>query len=117
MPCPGVTYEDMDAFACGEVSSRQFDECLPHAVALVRGLTFPNEPTGAQEGAFARAVCAAVLADVRGGMDHGAGGSGGFTIGSFSVSGGDGGTRAAMEGAARAQLVGSGLLYMGLGAL
>lgn len=121
---PTVTYADFTGLF-GEVATEDgFTACLPHATALVRDLAWPNVPaTGAQEDAWTRAVCAAVAADAATGCGHGLDDSlGGFSIGSFSVSGGsssgsEGGTAAAMRDAAYRQLVGSGLLYMGLGEL
>lgn len=119
MPFPEVAYEDFtEEFGC-RVSSEEFRACLPHARALVRGLIWPNEPaTPEQEDAYMLAVCAAVEADAEGGCGHGLAEPGGFAIGSFSVSGApaEAGSQA-MAGAARRQLAGSGLLYMGVGQL
>ncbi|WP_307739348.1 hypothetical protein [uncultured Parolsenella sp.] len=112
MAAPEVTYEDMTKAFGMAVSRESFGSLLPHAEALVRDLTWPNEPEGElQAGAWVRAVCSAVLADSETGGTHGAG-DGGFTIGKFSVSGGSGGSDAAgaIRAAARRQLVGTGLL-------
>ena len=123
MAAPATTYGHFQAMygdACGQDG---FSACLPFAEALVRDMCWPNEPEGcAQEDAWRRAVCAAVAADAALGAGHGLDDADGFTIGSFSVSGSGGAsgpsaTEAAMRGAARRELVGSGLLYMGLGGL
>lgn len=119
MASPEVTYEDMTRAYGMAVSEEAFDALLPHAEAVVRDLTWPNEPEGELQGrAWARAVCAAVLADSETGGTHGAG-DGGFTIGKFSVSGGSGtsgdGAASAIRSSARRMLVGTGLLCMGLG--
>lgn len=122
MAAPEVTYRDMtDAFGAA-VSEDAFAALLPHAEAVVRELTWPNEPEGTvEEAMWRRAVCAAMVADSDSGGTHGAGAAG-FTIGKFSVSGGSGSAGedaalSAMRGAARRQLVGSGLLCMGVGPL
>lgn len=121
MALPEVTYADMTTAFGQAVAEGRFVELLPFAVGVVRELTWPNEPFGlVQNRMWRRAVCAALLADAEGGGTHGAGTGGGFTIGKFSVSGGGsaGGsdqTLAAMRGAARRELVGSGLLCMAVG--
>lgn len=117
MPCPEVTYGLYSEEFGRSASSEEFRECLPFARALVDRLTYPNRPvTDGQRRAYALAVCAAVEADAATGCGHGLDEPEGFSIGSFSVSGGSTSLRA-MEGAARAMLTGSGLLYMGLGPL
>lgn len=116
---PEVTYADFTAIYGDGVGEDAFKACLPHAVAMVRDLTHPNVPEPWQEEAWRRAVCAAVVADSEGGMSHGLS-SGGFSIGSFSVSGGSSGESdgaGAIRSAAMRELVGSGLLYMGLGSV
>lgn len=119
MAAPDVAYADFSALYGDAVGEEAFAASLPHAVALVRDLTHPNEPVGEhQADAWTRAVCAAVAADVETGGGHGAP-TGSLRIGSFSVSGAgseDGGAKA-MADAANRELVGSGLLYMGLGGL
>lgn len=114
---PCVPYDEID----GEVSAEDFKACLPHAKALVREMIWPNEPYTVREcRAWRRAVLAAIRADVANGGDHGIGTAGGFSIGSFSVSGASGAgsaTAGAMRDAARRELVGTGLLYMGMGDL
>lgn len=120
MAAPQTSYADFEALYGQAVGAEAFAEALPHAEAVVRDLTWPNEPEGeAQEGAWRRAVCAALLADARGGGTHGVP-VGGFTIGKFSVSGGSGtgsDALAGISGAARRELVGSGLLCLAVGPL
>ena len=105
------TYEEYKAFG-GTLESATFYALLPKASALVRDLEFPNEPCGGDTAAaHINAVCAAVSA--MGESQAYAGG--GFSIGSFSVSGG-GYSEAtqAVADAARRELVGSGLLFKGM---
>jgi len=116
---PEVTYTEMTAALGDGITEEAFAECLPHAVAAVREVTWPNAPaTEGQRAAWKRAVMAALLADARGGSTHGAG-TGGFSIGSYSVSGGTAAAeaRGAVRDAVVRELAGSGLLYMGLGEL
>lgn len=115
-----VAYEAMTE-AFGEACTRAaYERCLPFAEALVAEMCWPNEPEGeVEEGAYARAVMAAAIADASSGGGHGLDPDS-FTIGSFSVSGGSGGAgasqaEAAMRRAARRQLVGTNLLYAGVG--
>lgn len=118
MAAPDVAYADFSALYGNAVGEEAFAASLPHAVALVRDLTHPNEPVGEhQADAWTRAVCAAVAADAETGGGHGLGVSG-FRIGSYSQFAG-GGTNPGetMRAAAARELVGSGLLYMGLGGL
>ena len=121
MATPKVTYQDFsELFGTSVGDEAGFADCLPFAEAVVRDLTAPNEAaTESQAEAWRRAVCGAVCADLMRGGDHGMGDVGGFSLGKFSVSGGSSegeGGDAAMRRAARAFLVGSGLLCMGLGA-
>lgn len=121
---PEVTYGDFVA-SFGEAASREeFSSCLPFAKAAVGELIFPNEPlTDEQDAAYRDAVCAAALADASRGCGHGVAQPEAFTVGSFSVSGGSGAsggmadTELAMRRAAARFLVGSGLLYQGVGDL
>jgi uncharacterized membrane protein YgcG len=119
---PDVTYEDMTRLFGDAVREADFDSCLPHARALVRDVTFPNQPlTAGQREAWVAAVCAVVAEDAAVGCSHGYGLGGGFTIGKFSMggasSGGSADARADMRDAALLRLVGSGLLYRGMGSL
>lgn len=104
------TYEEFKALG-GTLESATFSSLLPKASALVRDLEFPNEPSDSSAEAHKKAVCAAVSAF----GESQAYAGGGFTIGSFSVSGG-GYSEAvqAVADAARRELVGSGLLFKGL---
>lgn len=104
------TYEEYKAFG-GTLESATFSALLPKASALVRDLEFPNEPDDATAQAHCNAVCAAISAASLNGGFAGAG----FTLGSFSVSGG-GYSEAtqAVADAARRELVGSGLLFKGM---
>lgn len=103
-------YEEYKAFG-GTLESATFSSLLPKASALVRDLEFPNEATDQTAEAHKRAVCAAVSA--MGESQAYAGG--GFSIGSFSVSGGGYSESVqAVADAARRELVGSGLLFKGM---
>lgn len=121
MAVPEVTYEAFKALYGEAVTEAMFGRCLPFAESLVRELCFPNEPEDeGQEDAWGRAVCAAVMADASRGGGHGFDDSASFTLGKFSTSGGGdgaGGTVYAARCAAKRELVGSGLLYMGIGEL
>lgn len=122
-----VTYEDYTALYGTRTGEDAFEACLPFAVDVVRELTWPNEPEGdAQEAAWRRAVCAAAHADWMMGSGHGVddAGAGSLSVGSVSLSGGPGGagssssaTLDAMRSVARRALVGSGLLFSGVGEL
>ena len=120
-----VTYEDYRGIYGDATGEAAFGACLPFAEGVVREMTWPNEPEGdAQEDAWRRAVCAAANADWMLGSGHGVddAGGGSVSVGSVSLSGGAGGagssgsaTLDAMRSVARRALVGSGLLYMGVG--
>ena len=43
------THEDYLAAGRGELSAEEFEAALPHALAWVRDLIFPNEPDGSKE--------------------------------------------------------------------
>lgn len=123
MGLPEVTYEDFTAAFGDAATSGEFSSCLPFAKAVVSELIFPNEPeTDGQAASYRYAVCAAVLADASRGCGHGSSLEA-FTVGSFSVSGGSGASggmtesELAMRRAAARFLVGSGLLYKGVGDL
>ena len=83
------THEDYLAAGRGELSAEEFKAALPHATAAVRDLIFPNEPDGSEE--WARAVMAACEVDA-----------------AYGCSGG-------MEAAVRRELLGTPLLYAGIG--
>lgn len=103
-------YEEYKAFG-GTLESKTFSALLPKASALVRDLEFPNEPSDSSAEAHKRAVCAAVSAF----GESQAYAGGGFSIGSFSVSGGGYSESVqAVADAARRELVGSGLLFKGM---
>ena len=101
-------YEEYKAFG-GTLESKTFSSLLPKASALVRDLEFPNEATDQTAEAHKRAVCAAVSAF----GESQAYAGGGFSIGSFSVSGYSESVQAVAD-AARRELVGSGLLFKGM---
>ena len=103
-------YEEYKAFG-GTFESATFSSLLPKASALVRDLEFPNEATDKTADAHKRGVCAAVSAF----GESQAYAGGGFSIGSFSVSGG-GYSESVQAGAdaARSELGGSGLLFKGM---
>ena len=84
--------------------------------AYVRDLIFPNEPDGSEE--WARAVMAACEVDAAYGCSGGIMEGGGFTVGSFSWNPGTEGAstyRSDMEAAVRRELLGTPLLYAGIG--
>lgn len=122
-----VTYEDYRRTYGDQTGEAAFEACLPFAEDVVREMTWPNEPDGeAQEASWRRAVCAAAHADWMLGSGHGVddAGGGSISVGSVSLSGGSGGagssgsaTLDAMRSVARRALVGSGLLYAGVGEL
>ena len=122
MSVPKVTYGDYEAIR-GEADERAVKACLPYAEGVVRELCYPNEPETEDEAeAWKRAVCAAVAADMARGCDHGMMSPDGFTLGSFSVSGASGGTSGTdsttmlARALARRELLGTNLLYQGVGA-
>lgn len=95
----------------GDASEATFNSCLRPALAHVNWLIGFNEVTEETAQAYMFAVCSAI--DAR--AEFGSGGVG-FSIGSFSVSGIDRQTvDAAMTDAAKKYLVGTGLLYQGVG--
>ena len=110
------THEDYLAAGRGELSAEEFKAALPHATAAVRDLIFPNEPDGSEE--WARAVMAACEVDAAYGCSGGIMEGGGFTVGSFSWNPGTEGAstyRSDMEAAVRRELLGTPLLYAGIG--
>lgn len=110
------TYEDYLATGRRELSAEEFEAALPHATAAVRDLIFPNEPDGSEE--WARAVMAACEVDAAYGCSDGIMEGGGFTVGSFSWNPGtgiEGGYRRDMQAAVQSELLGTPLLYPGLG--
>ena len=126
MAYPTVTFATYQADG-GTADEATFDACLGWATSVVREVVWPNVPSGdSQEDAWARAVSAAIDADAANGSGHGLDdvAAGSLSIGDWSesspsgtTSSSDGATVTAMRAAARRELVGSGLLYMGLGGL
>lgn len=118
MPLPQVAYSDYEQRG-GALGEDAFTASLRAAVAAVREVVGFNEPQDADdEDACIRAVCAAV--DV----DQAYGGSGGIgeglssvTLGRFSATMAAGGSAydADMRRAIRRELIGSSMLYQGLG--
>lgn len=102
----------------GTADERTFEAALPHALAEVQRLTWPNDPS-TDETAYMRAVCAAVDVDAAYGCTGGAGSLQSVTTGTVSMSfGGQGGEAAYSADVARAvrgELAGTGLLFMGIG--
>lgn len=95
-----------------------FNSALVQALAYVRKRIWPNEPDENPD-AFRRAVCAACEVDAAYGFTGGAGSLASVTTGtvtmSFGGSGGGSSWESDMERAADGELVGSGLLFMGMG--
>ncbi|HIS39952.1 MAG TPA: hypothetical protein IAC12_03805 [Candidatus Aphodovivens avistercoris] len=102
----------------GSLDEKSFDAALPHALAEVRRLTWPNDPS-LDEAAYMRAVCAAVEVDAAYGCTGGAGSLQSVTVGSVSMGfgsqGGEASYSADMARAVRGELAGTGLLFMGVG--
>lgn len=96
----------------GQASEEAFKAELPGAVAHVGWLIGWNEVTADTATSYKRAVCACVDAFAA----YGHQGSGGFTIGSFSVSGDSSGRTGedVASDAARKELATSGLLWAGV---
>jgi hypothetical protein len=93
----------------GKLGESAFKALLPRAKELVKSLIFPNEPnTESKRTAFEHAV----FACVDGLAMYGDNGFKSLKIGAFSAEGQNPNT--AIYSAVRAELVGSGLLYMGL---
>lgn len=89
----------------GGMDEGMFLACRPDAVAIVCSLIGSNDVTDDNADAYDSAVFAACESLSRG--------TGSFSIGSFSMSGQEGGTDAA-RAAAALHLSGSGLLWSGL---
>lgn len=118
MAAPEVTYEFYRDEWRGQLDEGGFDAALPHALAEVRRLTWPNDP-GARgaEAEWRRAVCAAVDVDAAYGCSGGAGGLSSVTTGTVSMSFGAGGGASSydadMARAVGGELAGTGMLFMG----
>ena len=115
---PSVTYGFYrDAYG-GRLDEKGFSSALPHALAYVRKRIWPNSPDE-DENAYMRAVCAACDVDASYGFTGGAGSLQSVTTGTVSMgfggSGGGSSWEADMASAADGELVGTGLLYMGVG--
>lgn len=118
---PEVTYEDYQSFG-GTMGEADWAKALPHALAAVKlRMSLYHEPNPDwpwQVEAYKRAVCAAADVDKSHGLTGGLnGGRGGFSIGSYSQSGGTSSDELQksaydddMDRAIRAALAGSGLL-------
>ena len=114
---PKVTY----AFYAGRGGTLEedgFEAALPRARAAVRRRIWPNDPSEAPR-AWRRAVCAAVDVDAAYGLGGGAVSLSSLSAGTVSMSFGGSGSGSSYEAdlarAIDAELVGSGLLHMGLG--
>lgn len=116
---PQVTYEYYAGTYGGTLDEGGFAAALPHALAAVRRRIWPNDPEerGAVE-AYRRAVCAAADVDAAYGFTGGAGALASVTTGTVSMSfGGSGGGSSYdsdMAAAIEGELVGTGLLFMGV---
>lgn len=95
-----------------------FNSALPHAAAYVRKRIWPNSPDDDPD-AYMRAVCAACEVDAAYGFTGGAGSLASVTTGtvnmSFGGNGSDSSWEADMAAATDGELVGGGLLFMGVG--
>lgn len=120
MAAPEVTYEFYSETYGGDLDEGGFKAALPHALAEVRRRIWPNDPQerGAED-AYRRAVCAAMDVDAAYGGTGGAGSLSSVTTGTVTMSfGGSGGETAYDADVSRAvegELVGTGLLFMGMG--
>ena len=119
MSVPTVTYAFYSEEYDGELSEKDFNSALGHTIAYVALRIWPNDPNNAAE-AYMRAVCAACDVDAQYGFTGGAGSLASVTTGSVSMnfgSGSSGGSSWATDmcHAVDGELVGSGLLFMGLG--
>lgn len=117
MSSPKVTYDFYANQYGGTLDEGGFDAALPHAAAYVRGRIWPNDGEKAPD-AYMRAVCAACEVDAVHGFTGGAGSLASVTTGTVSMSfGGASGSSwdADMARSVDRELVGSGLLYMGMG--
>ena len=117
MAAPEVTYAFYSEEYGGRLDEGGFGAALPHALAFVNRRIWPNDPQAAPE-AYMRAVCAACDVDATYGATGGTGGLASVSTGTVSMSfGADGGSswETDMARAVDGELVGSGLLYMGLG--
>lgn len=112
------TYDFYEHEYAGNLNEEAFNASLRVATAYVNDFIWPNEEDGSDE--YQRAVCAAVDVDATYGASGGIGESmSDFRIGSFSVSGSEqqGGTAYEQDvrTAIKRELLGTGLLYMGIG--
>lgn len=125
MALPEVTYQDYQAWG-GTLEEGAFSASLRAAVGRVRHVIGFNVPENDDEAAaYANAVCAAVDVDAAYGASGGVGeGAQSLSIGSFSVGSGVSYANAGgfmseydqdMLRAIRAELIGTSLLYQGVG--
>lgn len=118
MAAPVVAFDFYSERYGGQLDKEGFAKALPHALAAVRRRIWPNGPERDEE-AWARAVCAACDVDAAHGFTGGAGSLASVTTGTVSMSfGGAGGSSAYdadMGAAIDGELVGTGLLFAGIG--
>ena len=118
MAYPEVTYSFYSEIYGGSLKEDGFKAALPHAIAAVKSRIWPNEPSRDLD-AYQRAVCAACDIDAAYGYTGGIGNLGSVTTGtvsmSFSSSGNESSYETDMRRTIDRELVGSGLLYMGIG--
>lgn len=116
---PEVTFEFYRDAWGGGLGEGDFSSALPRALAAVRSLTWPNAPDGASADAWRRAVCAAIGVDEAYGLGGGTAAVSSATLGSMSVTLGGGQQGSSYDAdvarAVRGELVGTGLLFMGIG--
>ena len=122
MSLPEVTYADYKSWG-GKLGLDAFSASLKAAAARVRYVIGYNMPEGeSDEAAYRNAVCAAVDVDAAYGASGGIGeGAQSLSVGSFSIGDGrrDGSGMSAYDQdvlrAIRAELMGTALLYQGVG--
>lgn len=119
MPLPQLSYERYKEIS-GRYSKEEFCASLCAAESHVRRIVGFNIPDESNEDAYLRALCAAVDVDVYYGGTGGVGeGASSVSLGKFSISNGTNGSTSSYEremtAAIRRELVGSGLLYQGIG--
>ncbi|MEG2932723.1 MAG: hypothetical protein RR842_04015 [Gordonibacter sp.] len=112
------TYSFYTADHCGKLDEAAFNASLRCATSYAKDFIWPNEPDGSNE--YMHAVCSAIDVDAAYGTSSGIGeAASDIKIGSFSIStpqNGDGTDYARdMRTAIKRELIGTGLLYMGIG--
>ena len=121
MALPEVTYRDYTDWG-GKLSQEAFNASIKAAAARVRYVIGFNVPENADEAAaYRNAVCAAADVDAAYGASGGIGEAQSVRIGSFSIGGADSPSAGMaaydrdMLQAIRGELMGTSLLYQGVG--